>query len=74
MHIKANILQIFKEKSRLDLATNYQKKCVRKPIIANLATRIFKKFSPVQAIVVPPGEINIIKLLTALLMFIRAPL
>ena len=74
MHIKANTLQIFREKSRLDLATNYQRKCVRKPISANLGTRIFKKFSPVQAVVVPPGETNISKLLTALLMFIRAPL
>ena len=61
MHLKANILRIFREKSSFDLVTSYKKKCVRKPILANLGTRIFKNFSPVQTIVVPPGKTNIKK-------------
>ena len=64
----------FRREKLAGLGNQYQRKCVRKPILANLGTRIFKRFSPVQAIVVPPRETNISKLLTALLMFIRAPL
>ena len=72
MHLKANILRISRENSRFDLATSYKRKNVTKPISGNLGTRIFKIFSPVQTIVVPPGETNISKLITALFIFIRA--
>ena len=72
MHLKANILRISRENSRFDLTTSYKRKYVTKPILVNLGTRIFKNFSPVQTIVVPPGETNISKLLTALFIFIRA--
>ena len=71
MHLKAIILRIFIEKIWFGLATNYKRKCVRKPILVNLGIRIFKDFSPVQTTVVPPGEANISKLLTALFPFIR---
>ena len=53
MHLIAIILQIFKEKSWFGLATNYPKKCVRKPNLANLGTGIFKKFSLLQTVVLP---------------------
>ena len=48
MHLIAIVLQIFREKSWFGLVTNYKKKCVRKPILANLGTRIFKIFSSIQ--------------------------
>ena len=38
-----------------------KKVCARKPILANIGTRVFKNFSPVQKIVVPPRETNINK-------------
>ena len=41
-------------------------RCVRKPILSNLGTQIFKKLSPVTTVVVPPGVSNINKLLTVL--------
>ena len=72
MHLKANVLRIFRDNSRFDLATSYKRKYVKKPILVSLGTQIFKIFSPVQTIVVPPGETNISKLLTTLLIFIRA--
>ena len=72
MHLKANVLRIFRDNSRFDLATSYKRKYVKKPILVSLGTQIFKSFSPVQTIVVPPGETNISKLLTTLLIFIRA--
>ena len=72
MHFKANILRISRENSRFDLATSYKRKYVRKPILVNLGTWIFKNFSPVQTIVVPPGEANISKLLTAIFIFFTA--
>ena len=71
MHLIAIILQIFREKIWFGLATNYEKNCVRKPMLANLETRIFKNLSPMQTFVVPPGENNISNLLTALIIFIR---
>ena len=73
MHLKAIILRIFRVKSWFVLATNYKRKCVRKPILFNQRTRIFIKLSPVQTTVVPPGKTNISKLLTALFIFIRSP-
>ena len=57
MHLKAIILRIFIEKSWFGWATNY-KKCVRKPILVNLRTQIFKKFPTMQTVVVLPGETN----------------
>ena len=54
--LKAIILWIFREKSWFGLSTNYKRKCVRKPILANLGTCIFKNFSLVETVVVPVGE------------------
>ena len=71
MHLKAINLRIFREKSQFGLTTNYKRKCVRKPPLVNLGVQILKNFSPVQTIVVPPGETNINKLFTALFMLIR---
>ena len=72
MYLKANVLRIFRDNSRFDLATIYKRKYVKKPILASLGIQIFKIFYPVQTIVVPPGETHISKLLTTLLIFTRA--
>ena len=48
------------------MATNYERKRVKKPILANLGAQILKKFSLVHTVVVPAGETNISKLLTTL--------
>ena len=72
-NLKAIILRIFREKSWFGLATSFKRKCIRKLILVNLVTQIFKNFSPVQTVVVPPGETNISKLLTAFFIFIRSP-
>ena len=69
MHLKVIISRIFREKSWFRLATNYQIKCIRKPILANLGTQVLKDLSPEQTVVVPSGETNIIKLFNAV--FIR---
>ena len=61
------------KKSWFGWTTNDKRKCVRKPILANPVTRIFKHLSLVQPIVVPPGETNISKLLTTIYIFIRLP-
>ena len=74
MQLIAIILRTFRKKSWFGLAANYKRKCVRKPILANQGIRIFKNFSPVQTVMVPPGETNISKLLTALFIFTRPPL
>ena len=73
MHLKENILPVLREKSRFDLAKNYERKSVRNPILANLGSKNFKNFSLVQTVVVPQGETNIRKLCTVLLIFIRTP-
>ena len=61
----------FANKKWFGLATNYKRKWVIKPILANLGTRIFKNFSPVQTVVVPPGETNISKLHNALFIHLQ---
>ena len=66
IHLIAIILKIFIEKIWLSLATNYKRKRVKKPILASLGAQIFKNFSMVHTVVVPPGETNISKLLTTL--------
>ena len=72
MHLIATTLQIFR-KDRLIWQQITKKKCVRKQILANLVTRLFKNFSPVQTVVVPPEETNISRLLTSLFIFMRPP-
>ena len=74
MHLKAIILRIFMGKSWFALATNNKRKCVRKPILTDLGTQIFKTFSLVEIVMVPLGETDISKLLTALFVSIRPPL
>ena len=71
MHLKAIILRIFMGKSWFVLATN--NKSVRKPILTDLGTQIFKTFSLVEIVMVPLGETDISKLLTALFVSIRPP-
>ena len=76
MHLWWISKQLFCEYSERKFSLVWQqatKKCVRKPILANLSTRIFKNLSLVQAAVavVPPGESNISKLLTTFFIFIR---
>ena len=71
MYLKANVLRIFRDNSKFDLATSYKRKYVKKPILVSLGIQIFKIFYMVQTIVEPPGETNISKLLT-LLIFISA--
>ena len=66
VHFIASILKIFSEKIWLSLATNYKRKRVKKPILASLGAQIFKKFSMVHTVVVPPEETDINKLLTTL--------
>ena len=73
VHLIAIILRIFRKKRWFGLAMNYKRKCVRKPILVDLGTRIFKRFSLVETVVVPPRGSNISKLLTALFIFIRPP-
>ena len=73
MHLKAVVFAIFRGKSWFALATNYIRKCVRKPSLANPGTRFFKNFSLVQTVVVPPWETNESKLLSALFIFISSP-
>ena len=72
MHLKAIILRIFREKSWFGLTTNYERKYVRKSFLANLGSRTFRNFSPIQIVMVPPEETNISKLLTAVLVFSRS--
>ena len=74
MHLISIILRIFSDKSWFGLAVNYKRKCVRRLILGNIGTLIFKNWSPVQTVVVPPGETNISKLLTALFIIISLPL
>ena len=74
IHLQTIILRIFRQKSWFGLAANYKRKWVRKTILGNLETWIFTNFSPMQTVVVPPGETNISKLLTPLFIFIRVPL
>ena len=50
---------------KLAMATHYKRKYVRKPIFANLGTRVFKNG------MLPPEETNISKLRIALYIFIR---
>ena len=57
MHFITVILQIFRQKSWFGLAANYLKKC------AMQGFEFLKMFIPVQTVMVPPGESNIIKLL-----------
>ena len=66
VHLIAIILKIFIVKIWLSLARNYKGKRVKKPILASLGAQIFKKFSMLHTVVVPPGETNISKLLTTL--------
>ena len=66
VHLIAIILKIFIVKIWLSLARNYKRKRVKKPILASLGAQIFKKFSMLHTVVVPPGETNISKLLTTL--------
>ena len=73
MYLKAIILRIFIAKSWFGWAT-ITKKCIRKPILVNLGTWIFKNFSLVQTVVVPPWEANISKLLTSLFFSLGPPL
>ena len=73
MYLRVVIFRIFIEKSWFGLVTNYKRKCVRKPILVNLGSRIFKNFSPVQTVVVFPGEVHISKLFAALCFFMRLP-
>ena len=61
------------KKSWFGWTTNDKRKCVRKPILANPVTRIFKHLSPVQTIVGPPGETNISKLLTTFIPSLGSP-
>lgn len=74
MHLKVTILRIFMGKSWFVLATNNKRKCVRKPILTDLGTQIFKTFSLVEIVMVPLGETDISKLLTAIFLSIRSPL
>ena len=74
MYLKAIILRIFRGKSWFVLATNTKRKWVRKPILTDLGTQIFKTSSLVESVMVPLGETDISKLLTALFISIRPPL
>ena len=72
MHVKVINLRIFREKILFGLSTNYKIKFVRKPILANLGTRVSNIFLRCNTLwfVVPPRQTNTSKLLTAIFIFI----